>query len=203
MKKTFLSIMLALLLLLACVGTSFALAREPLSFALPITVSGNRDDEPCDFVIEAMDGAPLPESVILSIHGNGHFNFREIKFTAPGLYHYKVYQKPGQNADCIYDESVFEICVTVANNEHYDGFTTEFSAYLEGEAAKSPGVEFRNTYVEVPTEPTPTTTKPGKPDTPHTGDEHNTAIWIVFAAAAFVGIVVVVALIAKRRKDEE
>ena len=91
-----------------------------------------------DFLLEALDGAPLPEGKDIGVRKNGDPNdktttvvkegntltlsmdggldaqeFGIFRYTEPGTYKYRVYEKKGSDAAYAYDSQVYDLTVTV------------------------------------------------------------------------------------------
>ena len=85
-------------------------------------VAGNapEKDETYTFVLKAIDNAPMPdgvtESEITASHdGAGSVSFGMISYPENGDYVYEVREIAGESADCIYDDTVYTVTMTVLN----------------------------------------------------------------------------------------
>ncbi len=113
------------------------------------------------FVLEDADGNKLTAVNT----ADGKVIFDEIAYDAAGTYTYKMYEAAGDDKEITYDETVYNITVTVS-----DDLNGNLKAEIEGLAE---GAVFKNTYVpeEEPTEPTDPTepeepTEPSEPEEP-------------------------------------
>ena len=79
--------------------------------------------ETFEFVMQALDNAPLPEgtagnAISKEVPNGDIFNFGDIEYTKPGTYEYSIYEntpKPGV-AGISYSEAAYKVIVTVADN---------------------------------------------------------------------------------------
>lgn len=130
-----------------------AFARETATVEIPFTVKNGSGT----VVIEAVGGAPLPEQTEFVGVSEGKLT---AKYTEPGDYCYRIYQRPGTEKGITYDSTVYEICVSVFVKE--DG--TLYSVVAcneEGSPQKTDEVVFENI---------PERTKPEFPEEQKTGE---------------------------------
>lgn len=172
-----------------CVMPSAVAAKEAVcEVMLPICVetTGDTAEKPAEFefLLTSEDAeAPMPESVVCRIQGDGSVTFGPITYTMPEDYHYTVVQKKGQDEQWIYDDAVYEVTVRVTYNEA-GALVPEIWAVKSEMTAKSDTLLFINHY-DAPQRPTVIT------NTPQTGDSANlTAAWFVMAAAVCVMAVI-------------
>ena len=139
----------------------------------------------------------------------GNVSFDELTFEAPGVYTFRISEVKGTEEGMTYDESVYTITVTVADNGEGQ-LEASLSYTKNGEAVEA--IEFRNTFTEQktpekppvkPDTPIPPTTPkgPGKPGKsggivtrsflPQTGDTAAVAM-VIAAALAIAGIAFIV-----------
>ena len=76
-------------------------------------------------VIQALGGAPLPENrqgdtMELSAEANSTVSPGNLFFSVPGIYHYTVCQRAGENADCTADSSTYGVSVYVLHDDAAD-----------------------------------------------------------------------------------
>jgi pilin isopeptide linkage protein len=103
-----------------------------LEAELTLTGDTTTDKEEFTFVLAATDGAPLPESETaeasdtddtdedvakVTIKGDGEITFGPITYTKRGDYTYTLYQEPGENTQYTYDDTEYQIKVTVDRSE--------------------------------------------------------------------------------------
>jgi len=203
MKKRMLSMVLTVMLL--CMAASFpamaedvmTVAAEPKSIAIgtSMDLDGTKPSpaETYEIVMKAdKDGNPLPEGAegqyTLTITGEGRKNFPEMVYTKPGVYEYTIYQIPGDNKDCDYDDTVYHLTVTITNNGE-GGFNAMAVLSVEGSEHKPDEAGFKNKYP----------VKEGD-DTP-TGVEDN---WMLYLGCSVILLAVGIFLFIRiRRKNEE
>lgn len=194
-SKKLISMILLLLLMLAMPFQVFAegAATAEIPFAVK-NASGT-------VVIEAVDGAPLPEQTEFTGVSTGKFL---MSFTEPGDYCYKIYQKSGTEQGVAYDSTVYAVCISVFVNE--DGSLYSVAAInIESSSQKTDDIVFENTLAEPsepskpnepsdpskPSEPTEPTS-PNSPSTPpSTGDNSRLGLWVLLMAFSLLGIAVV------------
>lgn len=70
-----------------------------------------------NFILESSDPF-LPDERSILIPGYGSANFGTITYTVPGVFNYKITQKPGTDEMYNYSEQVFNLRVTVSEHEY-------------------------------------------------------------------------------------
>lgn len=110
MKKIKILTAMICLLALAIALPFTAFAMEAVSADLPFSVKNVSGT----VVIDAVDGAPLPEQAVYENVTDGTFT---VRFTKADTYHYKVYQRAGSEKTVRYDDTVYEVAVAVLSNE--------------------------------------------------------------------------------------
>lgn len=129
-----------------CFNGSFGItasAYEPVNAV--IAVEGikfsDSNSHMYDIVIESLDNfAPVPESDRLFITGSGAGVFN-LEITEPGTYVYKIYERPGNDINIIYDYAVYSVTVFAANAED-DSLTYSVSVKEANSEYKSDNVIF-------------------------------------------------------------
>ena len=187
----------------------YAPAAAELSLPISKKIEGDKpaSDEAFQFRIEGADGAPMPESELASVTGEGTASFGAIAFDEPGTYGYKVSEVAGDAAGFTYDETVYDVEVTVIDN---DG-ALEATWTANGEAA----ITFTNKYsndeagggeggggktTKKPTTKAATASKAAASQLSTTGDY--LAVGAV-ALGVVAAIALVVALVMKRRRKAD
>lgn len=197
MNKKIISIVIMLIMLTMLPLQAFAM--EEVSVELPFAV----DKINGTVVIEAVDGAPLPELTEFNDVAEGVF---KLSFTQPDTYHYRVYQHIPENTDgVIYDQKVYNVVVSVFSDEEGKLYSV-CTVSIDGFSEKREKVVFSNSipYEEeettaqttLPNTTAPTTTSQDPP--PNTGDNNNLVLWIIASLISLAGIFLT--LIAARRK---
>ena len=143
-----------------------------------VVLSGTIPQQDEKYIIEMMaenEDTPMPagskEGVFcLTITGSGEKNFPEIAYSELGVYHYIIRQRQGTNQKCSYDDTKYNLLVTVMNDEtDSDGFTISCALYDEEMTEKQDELIFENRYES---------TWNGK-YTPKTGDTSKTELYVI------------------------
>lgn len=96
-----------------------------LDFGLSKAIDGRdwTDADEFSFTITAAEGTPLPNPTTVTVDGNdanadgiATISFGKIRFTAAGIYKYKIREKAGNAAGMTYDDNVATAEVTVTEN---------------------------------------------------------------------------------------
>ena len=147
--------MIMILLLSVC-----ALAEGEVTGTLSVSVSteGTPPETPETYIVRlTADGEiPMPAGSVdkagkkyydLKIVGAGSANFPAISYDRVGIYTYTVRQLAGSRSDVSYDDSIFDVKVTVSNKASGDGFDIAVATRKRGNSEKSP-ISFVNIYPE-------------------------------------------------------
>ena len=198
-SKKLITMILLLLLLLAIPIQVFAV--EAATAEISFTVK----NAPGTVVMEAVNGAPLPEQTVFKGVSAGKF---EISFTEPGDYYYKVYQNPGTEQGVTYDSTVYTVFISVFLDEN--GVLYSVTAVnIEQSAQKAEDIEFENILPQssVPSEPDGSTepTAPTTPDSsdapPHTGDDSQLELWTLLMTLSLLGLIAATVFYKRSVKD--
>ena len=73
----------------------------------------NAPAEEFTFTLAAKDKAPMPKNATVKVNAGETKNFGEIEYTKAGTYNYTVKETKGNTAGMTYDETSYEIVVTV------------------------------------------------------------------------------------------
>ena len=160
-----------------------AFAMEEVAVEIPFTI----ENASGTVVIEAIDGAPLPEKTEYVDVTAGKI---VLSYGEPGDYAYKIYQKAGTQQDVTYDGTVYDVIVSVFVNEK-GGLYTVVTVSVPGDSTKPDSLVFTNILPE-PKDPT------GNANTPATGDQTHLSGWIMLAAVSFAGVLVIVPVSRRR-----
>ena len=106
--KRLLSLTLALLALALLQVSAFA--AQSVETEIPFKVVGAEGT----VTLEAVDGAPLPETTKITTSTGGSFR---VQHSEPGDYTYKVRQIPGDRKDVTYDNQEYEVLIAVNIDE--------------------------------------------------------------------------------------
>lgn len=149
---------IAVIIALTGISTG-AYAMNETTAEIPVEVKENGT-----VVIESVDNAPLPDDTEMDI-SNGSFI---ISYTEPDTYCYKIYQKKGSDKNTDYDDSVYEVIVSVLADDEGLLYSV-VSVFNEGSDTKSDIASFVNTETKGETN-NGTGTGTGTNHTPATGD---------------------------------
>lgn len=158
MKKRICSRMLAALLLLCLLPLGQTVLAEPeASFSVDVQAQGNVPAKPETYtlVLTGDEGAPMPEGsrdgqYTMKVEGPQVADFPAIVYQSVGVYHYAIVQKPGTNSSCTYDDTRYEITVTVTNQKSEPGLEVTIAIRNSQTQEKVEQVEFRNAYAYPP-----------------------------------------------------
>ena len=198
-KKLFVSLMaLILVFSWASAASLTAFADDTVEVLLPeeVDVVGNvpTEKDVYKLVIEAEEsGNPMPEGsvdgvFVLVLNGPSDSFFPEIIFDHVGIYNYTVYQLKGNNSECIYDDTVYDLKITVVNSDSGDGLEANVAVTNEDTSAKVAEVEFVNKYVYPHT------------DTPRTGDSAMLSFYGALGLLNLLGIAAVLSISARKKQ---
>lgn len=191
MKKRICSRMLAALLLLCLLPLGqTVLAETEASFSVDVQAQGNVPAKPETYtlVLTGDEGAPMPEGsqdgqYAMQVEGPGVADFPAIAYESVGVYHYVITQKPGTNSSCTYDDTRYEITVTVANQKSEPGLEVTIAIRNSQTQEKVEQMVFRNDYAY-------------PPEIPQTGESGNLPLML----GLWVCSLLAVAFLWKQRK---
>ena len=112
-----------------------------------IVISGTKtlegktlEDGMFTFQLTPIDGAPMPQSGNTARNTGGTFAFGAIDYTQTGVYHYQVSEVNGGEAEYAYDTTVYDVTVTV----------TDENGQLKATAEGAENIAFVNRYTPTP-----------------------------------------------------
>ncbi|SDS02305.1 Spy0128 family protein [Parafannyhessea umbonata] len=152
-----------------------------------------------DFVLESIDGAPLPEGakdgkLTTSIEGEGTIEFGKIDYTKAGTYEYRCYEIDKGEDGYTYDNTVYTMRVAVT--EGTKNFKVE-RAIVDKNGKEHDSLTFVNTY-KAPAKPA--TVKKGGSGVVKTGDTNNVGAVV---ALGVIGAVAVAGAVVMRRDNKK
>lgn len=171
MNKKCFGLMISILLLFIAAMPIQAFAMEGFTAEIPFTV----ENTPGTVVMEALDGAPAPTVAEFQNVAEGTFT---LTFDDPGDYCYRIYQIKGDESDVIYDDTVYNVVVSVFVDEN-GGLYAVVTLSVDGDAHKPEEVQFKNTLSFTPDHPNP----------PQTGDNTNLKLYITLMFMSLFGFV--------------
>lgn len=170
-----------------------------IQIPVEITLEGTEPATPetYEIIIQAdQDTYPLPKETHYRVEGASSFSLDAITFDHVGIYTYTVQQIQGNNADCIYDDTVYRITVTVTNSESGGLETTVVVTPNEGNEKQS-AIKFHNIYkTAVPAE-TPASQK----GYVNTGDTSSMGMYAAMIIVSFATMFIL--YFAKKKLSEE
>lgn len=133
-------------------------APDPTQAQIKVTkaISGYipGSDNTFNFTLAALDGAPMPDgdgntASITTSNGAGEALFGEIKYTEVGTYKYTVTETKGDAAGFSYDETVYNVTVTVTDDPEHGKLVAEVAYAAEGATAVDITNPFKEQSVKV------------------------------------------------------
>ena len=187
------------------------MAEEDLQVSIPVEISLSgtlpKEDESFTVNLEAEDASyPMPSGsenglYQMSLKGAQTQSFPAISYDRVGVYTYTIYQSKGSNEKCSYDSTVYNLIVYITNASDGSGLKETAILTKDGSEDKLASASFKNAYQVEPTA-TPTTVPTSTPSKgTDTGDTTQFTAYIVAGAAAVC--VLVIALVAYRKKNSE
>lgn len=193
--RVFLSLMLTGICLLTAAPDVLAAATVGVGIPVEVKVTGNRPTTPQTYqlLLQAENSnSPMPSgskdgACSITITGSGNGVFPDIVFDTVGVYSYTVRQVKGTNSRCTYDDTVYDVNITVTYTA--DGSALEATTAIResGSTEKVQKAKFVNQYAYPPS------------DTPKTGDSFPFAL---YGALTVVSIGILVGLYLTRKKKE-
>ncbi|MBQ6555296.1 MAG: hypothetical protein IJL89_08695 [Firmicutes bacterium] len=84
---------------------------------VPVSFTSTSKTDSCTAVMETKNNSPAPYESELNIAKDSEEEFK-IDISEPGTYRYTVYQKPGNNTNITYDDTVYTVTVFVTVNKN-------------------------------------------------------------------------------------
>ena len=142
---------------------------------------------------------PMPEGTVneiysVTVDGEDIAYFPEMTFSRVGVYNYTIWQEKGNNVDCTYDDSTYNLTVYVTNKENGDGLEATSVLYKGNETEKLDEASFHNIYKTIPPikEDVMSITDIVEPESVNTGDQSNIIFWIILSSIGDIGILYIV-----------
>ena len=202
--------LLTALILAAFPVTAFAAEAAEVKIPVKVELSGETPAQKETYIIklEAHNQAPMPAQDTVKVTGTGMSEFPAIRYTAPGIYCYKVSQQAGSHERGHYDETVYYVKVTVTNAED-GGLATAAAVHTDAAmTGEKRDIVFKNTYDAVPQPPKPDTSDtPGTSakktaDSARTGDAADTFLFGILSGISGLSLcLAAVVNVRKRRKE--
>ena len=117
-----------------------ALAAQSMTAVIPFAV----EYAPATVVLEAIDGAPMPETSEFTGVSSGAF---EITYNDPGNYYYTVRQTGGTDENIQYDDTVYDVAVSILVNEGTGDWYAIVVISIDGDAHKPDSIAFDNIHL--------------------------------------------------------
>lgn len=162
------------------------------------------EDEEFRFVLTPVDdNNPMPGgatggSTSVAVSGDLKGMFDSIKFDRVGIYEYTIEQVTGANSNIVYDDTVYNVVITVVNSDNGAGFVSNTIIYSDDNQHKEGSLDFDNVFI---------TPEPGKETPPPPGEVTDTGVrdtWYLYLIGA-MGMMAFAAVAIKvlREKNEE
>lgn len=151
-----------------------------ITFTVECLVTGDTPtlSETFYYTLTALDeDNPMTSASDVNIIGSGETNFGTLVFKEVGVYSYTVTQKSGTSANYSYDETIYNIVVTIEKDENGD-LSPSISVKKEGSDTKTSSILFKNVY----TSPTV--------EIPNTSDVTYIGYWSIVAVLAVIGMLI-------------
>lgn len=187
MNKKCFGIMISLLLFIAVMPIQ-AFAMEDLTVEIPFKV----ENTPGTVVMEALDGAPSPAVAEFQNVTEGVF---ALSVASPGDYNYRIYQIAGDESDVTYDDTVYNVTVSVFVNDSGELYAV-VTFCIDGDSHKPDEVKFTNTL----SEPEPTPSTPDDHDPPQTGDNSHLELYMALMLISAILLMCTAILYIRDRK---
>lgn len=159
-----------------------------VSVQIPVHCVGENTSEQFVYMIYSQDmqhQVIQTDTLTLQDGENGMF---VVTYDYPGVYHYEVSQKTGNDAKTTYDDAVYSVDVYVS--ESVDGsMYAEPVVYLKGDSDKKDGLRFMNVKEKQVVTPTSNPVDKSVSDTPKTGD--TTQVWYFIAGVFVSGFIII------------
>ena len=97
------------------------------------------------FRLEAIDGAPMPTTAVVTNGLDGKIAFEAVEYTAVGEYRYTLREEEGTLGGITYDPAVYEVTVIVTDNGE-GNLVASVKALHTGLSIETPVIEFFNRY---------------------------------------------------------
>ena len=129
-----------------------------VTIAAEIRAEGFVPEDPAGYILRlsAEDGAPLPEDGAeydLRVKGPGKAVFPPITFNALGTYHYHLRLLPGKDSGAVWDETRYDLTITVLRDESTGEWYTMLSIRYADTQRKTDVPLFVVKYTEPPETP--------------------------------------------------
>ncbi|MCF0147617.1 MAG: hypothetical protein HUJ77_04380 [Clostridium sp.] len=151
---------------------------------------------------------PMPEDTInevysMTLAGEETTSFPEIIFSNVGVYNYTIWQEEGKNADCTYDNSIYNLIVYVTNKENGEGLEATSVLYKDNESEKLDEAKFHNIYKTITPikEDVMSITDIVQEKPVNTGDQSNIIFWVILSSIGAIGILYII--LSANKKSEK
>lgn len=160
LRTTFLAVLVMLMMVSMLAPGAFA-AGNTVTAEIPVKISMEGavlpETDTVPVTVKALDGAPEPEDGYKSFDvvcdgsiGQGEVNI-PITYNRVGVYEYEITVYPGEYYLADYGETlVYDVKVTVYNNDDYTGLVYAVAAYLQGEEPSQKYNEVQDANVYYP-----------------------------------------------------
>ena len=185
-KRVFASALIVMVMLLVLPLQVFAMQETTVE--IPFSIQNAKGT----VIIEAIDDAPLPEVTKFQDVESGVF---EMTCSEPDTYRYLVYQIAGDEDNVSYDETVYDVIVSVLVNEA-GALYSVVTVCIHGTTDKPDDLSFANEII--PPEESTSSTNP-----PKTGDDSNLPLLATILSISIVGLALVLFLFMRTKNTEQ
>lgn len=181
-------------------------ATKPVELCIEVenTVEGDTppSSEEFTFLLQAVDGAPMPEKNTITISGTDTGRFLPITYTEPETSHYILREVPGNTKGYIYDDRIYDVTVMVTTDD--EGILhTAMYVCEQGSEWKTGTVKFVNKYKDPSVSDSEESGKPENPNAPDTGDHTNLIVWGTLGSMALLVLIEQFVLFKKNQNKKD
>ncbi len=207
------AIMLTVLVIFLVIQTPPVLAAEVPKTKVQFNVSleGTLPTKAEEFTINLKAdniAYPMPEGSTDGVYtmiatGEETNSFPIITFSRVGIYSYSIWQEEGNNVDCTYDNSIYNLTVYVTNKENGEGLEATSVLYKGNKAEKLDEASFHNIYKTITPikEEVMSITDIVEEKPVNTGDQSNIVFWTILSSIGAIGILYL-ALFANKKREK-
>ena len=174
-----------------------------VSLDVELQVTGDMPStaEPSTFVLQSVDGAPMPDSGTITVVGAGVGSFSPITYTEPETYYYTLSQRAGDTEGYTYDDTVYDVTVQVTTDDA-GVLSASVTVAEEGETGKAGTALFVNRYQSQESESPGTEGGNTPTNAPKTGDTSGQTLWAALGGAALLGLLAILWIPGRKRHTQ-
>lgn len=192
MQKTLKALMLMMMcFVLIAPANIFAAEKPSVQLGVDVVLKGELPEPEESYTIFMQDEAGEIQNI--TIEGEGHGKLPLLSFDKVGVYTYTIWQEAGENETCTYDDSIYQVKISVTNEEDGDGLETAVAVYRNQETEKSGEIQFTNKYMpdDIPVIEEPdNSARDQEGDGPYTGDMQNLVLYLTLLTTTALMLIV-------------